>query len=118
MQLFLEALAALLAGAGLFLLGRLLLGRLHTPAGARAPVFAVVAARGGGEDLERDVRGLLWLHGSELARLTVVLADCGLNDEGRAVARLLHRQHPQVLLCPAERVGALVADAGRTPDAP
>lgn len=99
MQNFIETLAALLTGAGLFLLGWMLAGRLLTPVGADGPAFAVLPASGDGARLERDVKGLLWLQGSGLTRLTVVIADCGLNEEGRAIALLLQRREPGVVLC-------------------
>ena len=105
---FMEILGVLLAGAGLFLFGWLLLGRLVSPAGAASPVFAVLSAAGDGETLEHDVRALLWLRDSDLARITMVSVDCGLNEMGRAAAQLLARREAGVMLCPADRLEELV----------
>lgn len=107
MRYFVETLGVLLAGAGLFIFGWLLLGRLLAPIGTKGPIWAVLPAAGGGEGLEHDLRGLLWLRASGMACLRVVIADCGLNDEGRALAQLLSRQE-DVAVCPAEQVGELV----------
>lgn len=111
MRYFFEVLGILLAGAGLFMLGWLALGRLLSPSGAKAAVWAVLPAGGDGAALERDVRGLLWLRESGMARLVVVIADCGLSDEGRAAAALLARREADVLLCPVEQVGELLHKA-------
>lgn len=108
MQIFLEAAAALLAAAGLFLLGRGLLERLLSPAGPEQTALALIPAAGDGAGLEQRVRTLLRLNANGSARFTVVIADCGLSGEGRALAQLLLRQRPEVLLCAAEDVGELI----------
>lgn len=113
MRYFLEVLGILLAGAGLFMLGWLGLGRLLSPCGARTAVWAVLPASGEGDPLERDVRSLLWLRENGMARLTVVIADCGLSESGRSAAALLTRREADVLLCPVEQVGELLS-AGAT----
>lgn len=112
MRYFVEVLAILLAGGGVFLLGWRLVGRLLTPVGVKTPIFAVLPASGDGENLEFDVRGLLWMRGGGLARFTVVIADCGLSGAGRTAASLLAQREPNVVLCPAERVGEVVAGNG------
>jgi len=104
----LEVLAALLMAAGLMGLGWLAFGKLLAPVGEPGRVFAVVPARGDGETLEHDVEGLLWLRGGNLARFTVVIADCGLSDQGRVLALLLQRREPGLAFCPAAELEALV----------
>ena len=96
---------ALLAAAGLLALGWALFGKLLAPAGADSPVYAVVPAAGDGGGLEQAVKGLLWLRDGELARFTVVIADDGLDETGRAVAAALLAGSRGVVLCPAERLG-------------
>ena len=108
MRYFVETLGILLAGAGLFIFGWMLFGRLLAPVGAKGPIIAVLPAAGSGETLEHDLRGLLWLRESGMACLRVVIADCGLNEEGRELASLLSRREIDVLFCPADRVGTLV----------
>ena len=104
MQIFLEALVALLAAAGLLGLGWLLFGKLLAPIGEKGRVYAVIPASGDAETLEHDVQGLLWLRGGNLAQFTVVIADCGLSDQGRILALLLQRREPGLMICPAERL--------------
>ncbi len=106
MEMMTQALLALLAALGLLALGWVLFGKLVTPVGDGGPVYAVVPASGGGEHLEQDVKGLLWLRGGELARFTIVIADNGLDGAGRAVASALLAGSTGVVLCPGDRLGA------------
>ena len=104
MQIVLEALVALLAAVGLLSLGWMLFGRILVPVGGRGggKVYAVLPADGDGGTLEHDVSGLLWLRGGGLARFTVVIADAGLSEEGRAVAAILAERDAAVEVCTAE----------------
>ena len=103
MNAMLQVILALLAATGLLALGWMLFGRLVAPIGG-GPVYAVVPAAGDGAGLERDVKGLLWLRGGELARFTIVIADNGLDPAGRAVAAALLAQSSGVVVCPANRL--------------
>lgn len=103
-----QPILALLAAAGLLALGWLLFGRLLVPVGEGGGVYAVVPASGRAERLERDVNGLLWLRGGELARFTIVIADGGLDPEGRAVAAALLAQSRGVVLCPLAQLGEYI----------
>ena len=113
MRYFIETLGVLLAGAGLFIFGWLLLGRLLAPIGTKGPIWAVLPASGDGQNLEHDLRGLLWLRQSGMACLRVVIADCGLNDQGRKLAALLSRREEDVTVCPADRVSELIHSRAR-----
>ena len=79
--------AILLAAFGLVSLGWLALGALLLP-GCCAARFTV-SAQDGGEGLEQTVRGLLWLRRTGLWRGEVVIEDCGLDEDGAALARML-----------------------------
>lgn len=104
LEIFFEALLALLASIGLLGLGWLLLGRLLAPVGRSSRVLAVIPAAGDGEGLEQNIRGLLWLRCCGLAEVDVVIADCGLSEEGRRLAQILHQQEPGLVLCSAEQL--------------
>ena len=108
MRYFIETLGVLLAGAGLFIFGWLLLGRLLAPIGTKGPIWAVLPASGDGQNLEHDLRGLLWLRQSGMAGLRVVIADCGLSGEGRELASLLSRREEDVAFRPAAEVADLI----------
>ena len=79
--------AVLLAAFGLVSLGWLALGALLLP--GRCAVRVVVSARGGGEGLEQTVKGLLWLRRTGLWKGGIVIEDCGLDEGGAALARVL-----------------------------
>lgn len=108
MRYFVETLGVLLAGAGLFIFGWLLLGRLLAPIGTKGPIVAVLPAAGDGQTLEHDLRGLLWLRQSGMACLRVVIADCGLSTEGRELAGMLSRQEEDIIFCPAAEVEKVI----------
>ena len=100
LQAIVEILLSLLAVFGLLCLSWLLFGRLLSPASWSAPAYAVVPARGDVAGLEQTVKGLLWLRAGHLELFTLVIADAGLDSEGRRLARLLADREPGVLLCP------------------
>ena len=71
----------------------------------RELVVALVPARRDAPALERTVAGLLWttVCGRKLER--ILIADCGLDDTGREVARRLARQNAAVALCTMDSAG-------------
>ena len=108
MRAFLEVLFALLAAAGLLALVWLAFGRLLGPVGKAGRSVAVIPASGDGEGLEQEVRGLLWLKSGNMAKFTVVIADCGLNDRGRTIAALLLQWEPTLVCCKAEELSKYI----------
>ncbi len=97
MRAFWEIALALSAVIGLLSIGWLCFGRLLIPAGGSAVV--VLPGRGDGGDLEHAVRGILWLRGAGLLEGQVIIADCGLSAQGKAVAIALCLREPSVSLC-------------------
>lgn len=94
---------AVLAVLGLLGVWWVLFGRMLTPAGQiGAPVFVVVRGEGAGEGLEQTFHALLWLRAWGLGACPLLLVDAGLNEEGRAAARLLLRRWPEIELCGPE----------------
>lgn len=83
------------AGCGLL---SLLWCRLVLPVSGR-DLWTVVRAQGDGAGLEQQVRGLVWLHSCGFIRCPVVVADMGLDEQGRALADRLAARWPQVVLC-------------------
>ena len=107
----LEMVLALLAAVGLvFLLWMLVVRRLLPLSDKYGIVVTVVRGKGNGEGLEQRVRELLWLRQSNLFRGNIVIVDCGLNEQGRALARLLCANTDEVFLCSAENLPQLILD--------
>lgn len=103
MSLTVEIILALLCGAILIYLHRLLFTRLVAPCQqGTVPVFAVLPAAGDGEGLEQTLRHLQWLRGEKLSHFTVVLVDAGLTPEGLETVQALTRKDPSLLFCPGE----------------
>lgn len=106
-----EVAVALLAAGGLLTVCWLLFGRMLIPAGgAGGPVYAVIPASGGGEALEYTVGGLLWLRSGGLGRFTIVVADCGLDEDGMAAAEALSRREPGLIFCPMAELGHYIKE--------
>lgn len=103
MRILLEVIMSLLSVLGLLSVGWLCFGHLLTPAGNERTV-TVLPGRGDGEDLEQAVTGLLWLRGSGLLEGRILIADCGLTDEGRSAAQALCRREPAVWMCEREEL--------------
>lgn len=69
--------------------------RPHSPCGT----WTVVWGSGGGEGLEQRVRSLMWLRSCGLLSCAIVVADGGLDEEGRALAVRLVGRYPALILC-------------------
>ncbi len=106
MNVVFDVLTALLTAAGALAIGWVLFGRLVAPVGAECfgNVFAVVCAEGSGADLQHAIDGLLWLNRNGLSAFRIVIADAGLNEEGRRVAASLAARQTQVSVCPLDQL--------------
>ena len=102
MHLWQDGLLALLAAIGLgSLLWALARGLLTIHPRRRGDALVLLPARGDGEHLEEQVRYLEALNREEGLFSAILLADCGLTEEGRRLARLLCRGR-RVRLCGPE----------------
>lgn len=111
MLLILETVFALLATLGLaFLLWLFAARRLLMPDDEYGRAVAVVRGEGSGEGLEQRVRELLWLRNWSLFQSNIVIVDCGLNEQGRALAQLLCANTDDILLCSIEKLSQLISD--------
>lgn len=106
MQILTDACLALLAAIGIWTLCRMALDRLLA-CGEEAEAWAVVPARGDGEGLKQAVERLAGLPRGR----GVLLVDCGLSQQGRALADSLVEQKRNVWLCSWEQAGAWMKEA-------
>ena len=107
MTIFLQSIITLLAAAGLF--GGLwaLWGKLRTPVrGMRGTttVHTILSVRDGAEGLEQTIEGLMWLVKNGTIEGQILIADCGMNEEGRALARLAVRKYGTLAICKVEDI--------------
>lgn len=98
MELVLGVILAVLCLVGLCCGLCMMYARLLLPERAQG-TSTVVWAAGAGEELELRVRSLMWLQECGLLRCHVVIANGGLNEEGRAVAERLVMRYPTLTLC-------------------
>ena len=106
-EILTDALLALLAAVGIWALGRLALERLFAQSVKRQDMWIVVRVRGDGDGLEQTVRTLA----HQCSGPDIVLVDCGLNGQGRALAKHLIKGEPGVSLCAWERLGPWMKEA-------
>lgn len=104
-----EMLLTLLAAVGFAsILWMFLERRLFPVDGEERGVFAVVRGSGDGAGLEQSIRSLLRLRREGLYRGTVLVVDCGLNEEGQALARLLCANSEEISFCTAEELSQVI----------
>ena len=106
MELLQESLLAFFAAVGIaWTVWTVIEGLFLSRRERRELVVALVPARRDAPALERTVAGLLrtTVCGRKLER--VLIADCGLDDTGREVARRLARQNAAVALCTMDSAG-------------
>lgn len=98
MYLLLGTILAIICLSGLCCTACMLYSQMLRPHSAQG-TWAVVWGFGSGEGLEQRVRSLMWLRSCGLLCCTVVLADGGLNEEGRGLAVRLAGRYPALTLC-------------------
>lgn len=106
-----EILLSALAAVGLaFIVWLITVRRLLPLSDKYGIVFTVVRGVGSGDGLEQRVRELLWLRRWNLLRGNILVVDCGLNEDGRALARLLCANTDEVLLCDQAQFSEMIFD--------
>jgi len=98
---------ALLAGLGIVLALWLAVGRLLRPTSGEA-MWILIPGVGNGENLEREIRSVMWLRERGALRCPVAVADRGLSREGRELALRLILRWPDVVLWPANCLDELL----------
>ena len=104
----LEILMALLAAMGAVSVGWLLFAHWLLPAGGGEENVTVVPGRGDGVRLDRTIQSLLFLRRNGLYRGSIVILDDGLDEQGRAMARLLCANGVGLLLCSREELARMI----------
>ena len=109
LSILLEMLIALLAAVGTVSLSCLLFSRWFFPlAETQEEVLTLVPAKQDGCSLDQTVCCLLRLRRWGLLRGRVAVVDCGLDEEGRTLARLLCSNSDEVLLCDPRELSKLM----------
>ncbi len=104
MQLWQDALIALLAAIGLASLIWLFVRTLLFRPVISHSALVLLCARGDGQELEQQVRALVMLRRERGIVGEILVVDCGLSEEGRHLCYLLARQEHSVTLCHCEEI--------------
>lgn len=108
----LEILLAILAAVGLAGILWMLWARCLLPLGGEdGRIAAVVCGCGDGAGVEQSVRSLLRLRRCNLYHGLILILDCGLDEQGRALARLLCANSGEVMLCDESELSDLIFSA-------
>lgn len=89
--------------SGLAFLAWWLMGRLLRPI-PETCASVVIPGRGAGEVLEQTVRAFIWLRSLGLLHCTLIIADLGLDPDGREIALRLAVRWPEVVVWPVDRL--------------
>ena len=109
LSMLLEMFIALLAAVGAVSLGCLFFAHcFFPPSKSQEDILALVPAKSDGNALDQTVRCLLLLRSWGLFRGRIAVVDCGLNEEGRTLARLLCSNTDEVLLCDRQGLSDLI----------
>lgn len=103
MYVLLGCILALNFMAGLCCIVCLLYGQMLRPHRGKG-TLTVVWGVGAGEEMEQRVRSLVWLRECGLLACELVVADAGLNEDGRALAARLTARYPAVTVCTREEL--------------
>ena len=110
MQLWQDGLIAMLAAIGVAsLMWAAVKAVLYPGAPRRQNIVALVTAQGDGEQMEQQVRTLRRIRQEQRLFGSILLVDCGLNEEGKKISRLLERQDRWVTLCTADEISRYIS---------
>lgn len=100
-----DGIVAMLAAIGIATLLWLLVSLFLKPRRETLPhAVVLLPARGSGSGMEHGVRLLRELRLTSGGFGAIVIVDCGLNEEGRQMARLLTRQERDISLAAREEL--------------
>ena len=106
MNIFLQIAITLAAASVIFGLVWSIYGKLRTPVRSvqKTEVHTILSVRDGAEGLEQTVEGLIWLQKNGTIEGQILIADCGMDEEGRELARLAVKKYGKIAICKAEDV--------------
>ena len=116
MDIFLQigitlALAALVFGVFWSAFGKL---RMPVRSTGEMRVHTILSVRGRAEGLEQAIEGLIWLEQNRSMDGKILIADCGMDDEGRTLVQLAVKKHKKIIICKAEDVGQWIVEKAET----
>ena len=114
MSVFLQIVCALAGVSVIFGVVWFVYGTLRTPVrcGKGAEIYTVVSVRNSAEGLEQTLDGLIWLRENGVLESRILIADCGMDEEGMALAGQAVKKYGRIAICKAEDVRQWIAETG------
>lgn len=113
LQLWQDGLVAALAAVGVVSLLWLFTEMIFMLKGPMpGTALAVIPARGDGGGLAEQIYALTGYGRDQGAIGRILIVDCGLNEEGRRLCRILEREDRWVTVCLPEQAADYLRDAG------
>ena len=114
MPIFLQITITLVAMAVAFWAFWSVYGKLRTPVRSiqGTEVHTVLTVRDGAEGLEQTLEGIMWLRQNGAMEGQILIADCGMDEEGRELARLAVKKYGKIAICKAEDVKQWIVESG------
>ena len=83
---------------------------LHTPirCGRGTNVHTIISVRDNAPDLEQTLKGLIWLQENDMVLGQILIVDCGMDEEGKALARIAAQKYNRLKLLTTEEVCAWI----------
>lgn len=111
MQLWQDGLVAMLAAVGVIsLLWAFAQAVFFMKLPAAKSALALLPARGDGSELQEQIYALMGFSRDQGIIGRILVVDCGLNEEGQKLCRILARENRWVILCGIEDVTNYLTD--------
>ena len=106
MSILLQIMIGLAAASVIFGVIWFVYGSLRTPVrcGRGTGINTVVSVKDSAEGLEQALDGLIWLRENGILHSQILIADCGMDEEGRALAGQALKKYGKIAICKAEDV--------------
>jgi len=106
LPIFLQITIAVLAAVCIFGIFWAAFGTMRTPVrcGKGCALSTIVSVRGSAPELEQTLKGLIWLQENGALTGQILIADCGMDEEGQALVRLAVKKYEKIAFCRAEDV--------------
>ena len=106
LNIFVQLLVSLASVSLMFGVFWLVFGTMRTPvrSGQGAEICTIISVHGSADGLEQTLKGLNWLTENGVLVGRIIIADCGLNDDGRELCGFALKKYAKVTLCRAKDV--------------
>lgn len=73
-------------------------------------IFLVLRFDEHSEDVEQTIQGILWLNKSGVLKSRILIADCGMRQDGREIADAIAGENSGILICDPGELETILGD--------